>query len=259
MRIRQDNECQRPVQILGAVFLGWHILIFLGSLRGQRGLWWRPGPSYLEPEICLFLWSGDRADRGHILLPWLPCEPRLVSLSAQQWLSIDRLDSVDRGFHVHPTTWGRQGIVRGRPTEPRSRLNWGSHLEQLQIHKAMNCYSLLTALIHGLAARRGPFWCSQLHYLELSLPWPLPHFLLLTLVHLAGQRGNSSRKDRLSILLQKGPITHSLTQCLMKGDGEQEETYLLLPHTWGLFLEAQGSGWTSAGQRARCWWKGIWV
>lgn len=230
-----------------------------GAWEDRGDSWWRPDPSYLEPEICLFLWSGDRADRGHILLPWLPCEPRLVSLSAQQWLSIDRLDSVDRGFHVHPTTWGRQGIFRGRPTEPRSRLNWGSHLEQLQIHKAMNCYSLLTALIHGLAARRGPFWCSQLHYLELSLPWPLPHFLLLTLVHLAGQRGNSSRKDRLSILLQKGPITHSLTQCFMKGDGEQEETYLLLPHTWGLFLEAQGSGWTSAGQRARCWWKGIWV
>lgn len=143
---------------------------------------------------------------------------------------------------MHPTTWGRQGIVRRRPTEPRSRLNWGSHLEQLQIHKAMNCYSLLTALIHGLAARRGPFWCSQLHYLELSLPWPLPHFLLLTLVHLAGQLGNSSRKDRLSILLQKGPITHSLTQCFMKGDGEQEETYLLLPHTRGFSWKHKGLG-----------------
>lgn len=79
-------------------FWGGTVSSSWGAWEDRGDSWWRPDPSYLEPEICLFLWSGDRADRGHILLPWLPCEPRLVSLSAQQWLSIDRLDSVDRGF-----------------------------------------------------------------------------------------------------------------------------------------------------------------
>ena len=36
-----------------------------------------------------------------------------------------------------------------------------------------------------------------------SPPWPLPYFLLLTLVCLAGHPGNSFKKDRLSISLQK--------------------------------------------------------
>lgn len=191
---------KRPVQILGAVFLGWPIPILLGSLRGRGTLMEaRPVLSRTrDPAVSVIRW------------PWWqrPLPSSLVALWTQTSFIISstmvvdpQAWPVDRGFYMHHTTWGRQGIHRGRPIELRSRLNWGSHLEQLQIHKAMNCYSLLTALIHGLAARRGPFWCSQLHYLELSLPWPLPHFLLLTLVHLAGQLGNSSRRDRLSILL----------------------------------------------------------